>query len=314
MKSGENFGKRISSFIALRLLKVASRNMPQTSLCERRSSIFFAIVFFLISFTSIGAQDMAGFFGKNCKSCHTIGGGKLIGPDLKDVSERKDRDWLIRFIVDPVAMIKAGDPYALKLQTEANGVIMTPIAGITKEQAGLILDFVESESKLEVSEFAKNIFSEEPTEETDPILGNKLFNGEEHLNNGGPSCISCHTGAGPDIGGSLGPDLNLIFQRLQGRRAISAWLSAPPTPTMGTVFEKHPLEPDEIRLLVDLFEAWENLDRSYNHDSFIIWMTVIFYGLGGAVVSLVVFGGIWERRFRSVRRPLVNNAKARGKF
>ncbi len=27
-----------------------------------------------------------------CKACHTIGGGKLIGPDLKGVTERRDED------------------------------------------------------------------------------------------------------------------------------------------------------------------------------------------------------------------------------
>lgn len=309
--------KRVSSFIALKIFKAYPRNRLKIRRRQRRPavgkfSIFIAAIIIPLNF--VEAQDMADFFRKNCKSCHTIGGGKLIGPDLKDVSARKNRDWLIRFINDPVAMIKANDPYALKLQTEANGVIMTPVAGMTKERAGLILDFIESESKLEESEFAENIFSEEPAENADPILGNKLFSGKVHLNKGGPSCISCHTGAGPEIGGSLGPDLNSIFQRLQGRRAISAWLSAPPTPTMGAVFEKYPLEPSEIRLLVDLFEAWNDLDRSYNHDSFMVWMTVIFYGLGGAVVGLVVFGSFWDKRFRSVRRPLIDNAKVRGKF
>lgn len=40
------------------------------------------------------AQDAADFFRQNCVSCHTIGGGRLTGPDLKDVLTRKDRAWL----------------------------------------------------------------------------------------------------------------------------------------------------------------------------------------------------------------------------
>ena len=43
------------------------------------------------------AQDTAAFFKQNCTSCHTIGGGRLTGPDLKDVTTRKDRAWFVQF-------------------------------------------------------------------------------------------------------------------------------------------------------------------------------------------------------------------------
>ena len=42
------------------------------------------------------AQAPADEFKKLCISCHTIGGGRIVGPDLKDVHERKDRAWLVR--------------------------------------------------------------------------------------------------------------------------------------------------------------------------------------------------------------------------
>ena len=35
------------------------------------------------------AQEAAVDFKTNCMSCHTIGGGRLVGPDLKDVSQRR---------------------------------------------------------------------------------------------------------------------------------------------------------------------------------------------------------------------------------
>lgn len=42
----------------------------------------------------VAAQETADYFRQNCTSCHTIGGGRLTGPDLKDVEGRKDSDWL----------------------------------------------------------------------------------------------------------------------------------------------------------------------------------------------------------------------------
>ncbi len=266
------------------------------------------------SFSAANGQGIGEFFKKNCTSCHTIGGGRLIGPDLKNVTGRQDREWLISFILDPLGVLKSGDPYALKLQAEAKGVVMAPIFDITRERAGLLLDLIDSESKLEISQFIGKMALGDSAIAPDPMSGNRLFTGETQLHDGAPPCISCHSGAGPNIGGSLGPNLIDVLTRLQGRRALAAWLSSPPTSTMQSVFKKRPLQPDEIRVLVDLFESWNELDRRYNYDPFMVWMSVIFYGFGGTVLILLIFGGFWQGRFRSVRRPLIDQTKLRGKL
>lgn len=33
---------------------------------------------------------------RGCPACHTLGAGSLVGPDLRGVTERRDRDWLVR--------------------------------------------------------------------------------------------------------------------------------------------------------------------------------------------------------------------------
>ncbi|MCP3995998.1 MAG: cytochrome c, partial [bacterium] len=81
------------------------------------------------------AQDRVDDFKQNCTSCHTIGGGRLVGPDLRNVTERKDRAWLARFIVDPQGVIDSGDAYALKILDEARGVKMTAVPGMTIDRA-----------------------------------------------------------------------------------------------------------------------------------------------------------------------------------
>ena len=47
------------------------------------------------------SEETIAFYRQNCASCHTIGGGRLTGPDLKDVTERATEEWLVDFILDP---------------------------------------------------------------------------------------------------------------------------------------------------------------------------------------------------------------------
>src|SRR3954468_18615382 len=36
------------------------------------------------------------FAAKGCNGCHKIGGGKLVGPDLKGVTGRRDKEWIAK--------------------------------------------------------------------------------------------------------------------------------------------------------------------------------------------------------------------------
>jgi mono/diheme cytochrome c family protein len=174
------------------------------------------------------AQEAADFFGQNCISCHTVGGGRLTGPDLKNVTQRKERAWLIEFLQSPQAMLDKGDPYALKLQQEARGVVMPNINGMSKDRAAALLTMLDAESKLAKSQFAGMQISDRPFTSHDIAQGRAVFLGERGLLNGGPACISCHTvkGNGALGGGRLGPDLTRVYERLQGRKNIAAWYRA----------------------------------------------------------------------------------------
>jgi len=267
----------------------------------------FPLFLLLISFTYSQslAQTPAEFFKKNCASCHTIGGGRLTGPDLKDVSKRQSRDWLVKWILDPDGVLKSGDPYAVKMQKESRGAVMTRAPGITSEMANALLDLIAAESKLEKSQFAGLQISNRPLLPEDIDEGRALFMGGKALKNGAPACISCHTVNSMESlfgGGRLGPNLTRAYARLQGRKGLSSWLSAPPGLTMTPIFSKYPLDAEEILPLVAFLKNETELDKPEQSTAMI---NFLLFGLGGAVILLVLFDLIWNKRFRGVRKAMI---------
>ncbi|MAG56063.1 MAG: hypothetical protein CMJ83_07215 [Planctomycetes bacterium] len=255
------------------------------------------------------SDEAVSYYKANCISCHTVGGGSLVGPDLRDVSKRKDRAWLIRFIRNPKRMIDAGDPYALKLLKESKGQIMTTIPGLSAAMAGKILDMIEVESELPKgkSRFAGLSIPDRPLTPEDITAGRDLFLGRTAFTRGGPACVACHTAS--DLtglgGGTLGPDLTAAFARLEGRKALGAWLSAPPSLVMQPVFKDHGLEGEEILQVVAYLK---NVAESGDAKAEDMTLAFLLCGVGGAAVFLVICDFAWRRRYRSVRRPLVNKS------
>lgn len=288
-------------------IQFETRPVPRFDLLRRivRTMVFVVLLTATWSIAQVPAPS--DYFRQSCASCHTIGGGRLVGPDLKNVTQRKDRAWLTQFIQGPKAQIDAGDPYALQLQKEAQGVVM-PTLGLDAARAQALLDLIEAESKQPRSQFAGAQISDRPFTARDVAAGNALFTGAQPLKNGGPACISCHTvrGLGGLSGGRLGPDLTLVYERLQGRKGLGAWLTNPASPTMTPVFKKTPLHPDDILPLLAYFE---DSAKKGGSDDTTARLDFLLIGMGGTVVALVALDGIWKKRFRGVRRQLVHKTR-----
>jgi mono/diheme cytochrome c family protein len=250
------------------------------------------------------AQTPAEVFRQNCFSCHTVGGGRLAGPDLKDVSGRREREWLVEFILNPQAMISSGDPYAQQILDEARGVMMPAVPGISRARAEGLLDLILEESALEESQFAGSQISDRPFTPADVVAGRELFVGARPFGGGGPACAACHTvnDLGGLSGGRLGPDLTKVYERIGSRPALAAWLQGPSTTTMRPVFSGRPLDSEEILSLVAFFEKSA---QEPDEDDIVPLLNFFLIGLLGAALALALFDGLWRRRFRAVRRPLV---------
>jgi mono/diheme cytochrome c family protein len=269
----------------------------------------FAVACVAASFSAVPAtaqEDTADFFKSRCYGCHTIGGGRLQGPDLKNVTQRKDREWLLGFMTDPPGVIASGDPYATKLVEEARNIRMPAIAGMTRERAERLLDLIDEESKKAKSRFEGVKLITRPFTAADADEGRELFLGRKRLENGGTACISCHSMHDlPALGGGrLGPELTRVFDKYKDRKTLGTWLAAGGTATMQPVFKDHPLTPEEIHSLSAYFSASAGESTSDPAPS-----RVSFLLLGLFVSAALVFGmdAVWKRRFHAVRKPLVES-------
>src|SRR5215510_6661525 len=93
----------------------------------------------------LGTQPGQVLFKKLCAPCHTVGVGDRAGPDLRDVTSRRDHDWLTKFIMDPYKMRAQKDPAALALIAKYPGVLM-PRLGITENDAADLISYLDAQS------------------------------------------------------------------------------------------------------------------------------------------------------------------------
>lgn len=106
-------------------------------------------------------EKAAEMFRNNCASCHSIGKGKIIGPDLKGVTDKYfDNKWLISFIKDAPKLIASGDKNAIKIFEEYNKVSMPP-SRLTEQEIVEVLRYIDKISnQIEIEKNAEFLVEE----------------------------------------------------------------------------------------------------------------------------------------------------------
>lgn len=239
------------------------------------------------------SSEGKAIFEEKCAGCHSIGGGKLVGPDLKDVTKRRDPQWIKSFISDPAKMI-ASDATAKQLLQENNNFTM-PTLGLTENQVEALVEFLSNPGAMPAAPAAPAAAGL-----GDPAAGQRLFTGEMSLTGGGPACIACHTvsGAGGLGGGGLGPDLTHAYQRL-GEPGLAAALKTIAFPTMLGPFQNHPLTAKEQADLVAFLknsDRWQHPVPVFAPGALSTHALLVFaIGLGGAGLLFILLLVIWAR-------------------
>lgn len=101
---------------------------------------------FLFSFSGFAQADGEALFKQNCAACHSVGKGIVIGPDLKDVAQRRPADWLRKWIKSSATVIKSGDAYGAELLKKFNNVGM-PDQNLSDVDIDAVLAFIDNKGK-----------------------------------------------------------------------------------------------------------------------------------------------------------------------
>jgi mono/diheme cytochrome c family protein len=247
----------------------------------------------------------AKLFAKKCGSCHTLGEGDRQGPDLKGVTERRDRAWVSAFIKNPGGKIDAGDPVATELVRKFNNLRM-PDPSLNDEEVAGIVDYLLDCTKKGGCKLAMGKVrhaSDASPAEVD--IGRRIFEGRQPLMNGGASCISCHNVRDIGIlgGGTLAVDLTHAYARL-GDAAIQSALESTPFPLMKDVYGKKPLtEAEAFGLKAFLAVSAKDGARPQPDYNF------SYLGVLGLFLALGAIGLFWSGRTRGVRESSLKRGK-----
>jgi cytochrome c2 len=164
-----------------------------------------------------GAEnESAAVFAKKCASCHTFGKGDTVGPDLKGVTSRRPRPWLVSWIQSSDRLIRAGDPQGILLFKKYKQQRM-PDHDLSKVQVEALLDYLEAEGPLQAAAPRRRA-SAATRQEVE--FGKDLFLGKVALANGGVACATCHS-VSKNTAGSLGSDLTRAYAKYQDKGLTS---------------------------------------------------------------------------------------------
>jgi len=214
---------------------------------------------------SEAAKTGQGIYQSTCAVCHSIGGGRLVGPDLAGVNDRRTEDWLLKYIKSPQTLIKSGDKTAAHIKETGD----SPAAG-----------------REAVAPPAAQASAAAPT--PDEIrLGQDLYEGRVRFANGGPACSACHHVSNDAVigGGVLARDLTTAFSRI-GKRGVIAIVGNSPFRVMELAYAQSPFTDDEIHAVVAFLEFADKQHR-FEKPSEHGWSTYI----GGSITAGMIIAG-----------------------
>lgn len=209
---------------------------------------------------SSDADDAARMFVQKCAGCHTVGRGKLTGPDLNDASTWAEAD-LARAIET--------------MQKRVGPLSPAEIAALVA-----LLKDAHVKDRLAREEGRAARAAAASLEPPSAQAGEAIFLGRAPLANGGVACASCHAAGGR--GGTLGPDLTGVYAKLGETPLVSA-CEKTNFKIMSAAYRTHPVTKQEALHLTKYLAAVSAGPRAAPEPP---------VALTGAMAALVVFGAL----------------------
>jgi mono/diheme cytochrome c family protein len=148
----------------------------------------------LFSKVSLAQDKGKEIFEKNCVICHKLSEEKLVGPGLKDVTKRRDKTWIKKFIHSSQELIKSGDKTANQVFKENGNIPMPDHKFISDADLDQLVTYIETYKPAEAKKVSVDIAKKDGFWRDEIIRGERLFSGVIPFEKGKTLyCASCHT-------------------------------------------------------------------------------------------------------------------------
>jgi len=126
-----------------------------------KTRILILAVLFSLSVNLFADVDGEKIFKQNCTACHTIGGGRLVGPDLSGVTEKREDKWLKSWIKNSQDLIASGDADAIAIFEEYNKTVMTTFDFSDEELTAVLAYIANPPVKENITASSDAVFAEQ---------------------------------------------------------------------------------------------------------------------------------------------------------
>lgn len=261
-----------------------------------------AVFVFLPLIPVLAQKTGEQIFKETCTACHTIGKGKLVGPDLADVQNRHSEEWIRNFVKSSQTVIKSGDKYADSLFKAFNQMPMPDHSNLKDDEIKGLIAYISTQGSTPAT----------ATASTAALKGNSnrgrdLFDGKIRFTNRGAACNSCHNVdmKGFISGGALGKDLTHAITRLSAP-GVAGIVSGLPFPQMKATYGTRPVTDQEIADITAFLTA---ADKPVPPKTFTsnVGSYLLVWGAAGFVILLILFSLFWmKRKNRTVNLRIYN--------
>jgi cbb3-type cytochrome oxidase cytochrome c subunit len=91
--------------------------------------------------TELGQRGRYVFTSRGCNTCHRVGGGNLIGPDLAGVTQRRNDHWLAVWLKDPSDVVAKNAE--LQAWTHEFGDIIMPNQNLDDKEIEALIAYMK---------------------------------------------------------------------------------------------------------------------------------------------------------------------------
>ena len=253
------------------------------------------------------AEQGQTLFQAKCTSCHTLGGGDAVGPDLKGIVDTVDPETVRRFIAEPDKLIAEGDPAVKALVAKYHGIQM-PNLGLTAADVGALVAYLETQgtAATTTTTATTTTATETTAAQGDAAAGKDLFTGGKASRTAArrASRATRSPARARSAAARLGPTLTGAYEKYGGAKGFAAVLTTIPFKTMVPVYEDHAITKQEAASLAAYLATTSGDEPSSSRT----WLLVV---LGVAVTAglLALALLIWPRRRLDVRRRLLADTR-----